>query len=241
MLATGLHPAFMHTRWLRAKLRLLRPVVETGFESLLLLRLCAEEALASGPAKRPLTIGEITTNWGPELRDTLLARYEIRQEEAIEAFGSTREAWLDEDEAGWLAANSFYDGALGALRATLAAEGGAKVYIVTTKQAKFASRLLSSQKIDVQDEYIFGLGSGTKADMLFTLRQRHPEATLRFVEDKAETIRSVANDPRLFSLGLYFAEWGYSTPEQAALAASMPRVHILANAEDLATALELDG
>jgi hypothetical protein len=49
--------------------------VETGFESVLLLRLCAEEALASGPAKRPLTIGEITANWGPELRETLLERY----------------------------------------------------------------------------------------------------------------------------------------------------------------------
>lgn len=45
--------------WLRAKLRLLRPVVETGYESLLMLRLCAEEAIAAGPAKRPLTIGEI--------------------------------------------------------------------------------------------------------------------------------------------------------------------------------------
>lgn len=69
------HSPSRSARWLRAKLRLLRPIVETGFESVLLLRLCAEEALASGPAKRPLTIGEITANWGPELRETLLERY----------------------------------------------------------------------------------------------------------------------------------------------------------------------
>jgi hypothetical protein len=88
---------------------------------------------------------------------------------------------------------------------------------------------------------IFGLGSGPKPDTLALLRQKYPEATLRFVEDKAETVRAAADDLRLFSVGLYFAEWGYSTPEQAALAASMPRVQSLAQARDLASVLQLRG
>jgi hypothetical protein len=214
-------------------------VVETGFESLLLLRLCAEEALASGPAKRPLTIGEISANWGPELRESLLVRYRIRQEEAVAAFGATRDAWIAEDEAGWLGANGFYDGAIEALQGAMGSDSGTSVYVVTTKQARFADQLLRSQNVYLPEGALFGLGSGPKTNTLASLRQRHPEATLRFVEDKAETIRAAASDPRLFSVKLYFAGWGYSTPEQAALAASMPRVQTLNRARDLASVLQL--
>jgi len=171
--------------WLRAKLRLLRPVVETGFEALLMLRLCAEEAISAGPRKRPLTIGEMTVNWGPELRETLLLRYGIDEPAAVAAFGATRDEWIAADEAGWLGANGFYEGALDVLREALDSE--ATVYIVTTKQTRFARQLLCHAGMPVPEESIFGLGSGPKADTLATLRQRHPDATIRFVEDKVRS------------------------------------------------------
>ena len=58
----------------------------------------------------------------------------------------------------------------------------------------------------------------THPQTLGELQQRHPEASLCFVEDKVETLRSVANELTLLGVKLYFAEWGYSTAEQQARA-----------------------
>ena len=222
--------------WLKEKMRVIRPCIETVYETVLLMRLCVEEAVAASSGSsgsRPLTPGEITTNFGPEMRDTLLARYGIRAEDAIEKYGSVRDAWIEGDEAGWLAANGFYDGACDAVRSAAAA-GEHELYVVTTKQQRFAQALLRSQGIHLDDDRVFGLGSGPKAETLRTLAQRHPDLPLSFVEDKVETLRAVANDLSLLSTTLYFAEWGYSTAEQQAAAASMPRVRSLSRSEDLA-------
>ena len=61
---------------------------------------------------------------------------------------------------------------------------------------------------------------------------------MSFVEDKVETLRAVANDVSLFSTALYFAEWGYSTAEQQALASSMPRVKSLSTSESLSAVFQ---
>jgi len=225
--------------WLKAKLRLLRPIVERGFETVLLARLCADEALASGARKRPLTIGEITANWGPDMREMLLARYQLSEAEAIEAFGACRAAWLADSSESWFAANAFYDGAVNALRSAVArAEPAAEIYLVTSKEQRFAGELLQRAGVPLESERIFGLGSGPKGDTLCTLQQQHAGATLRFVEGKAETVRSVASDLRLLGVELYFAGWGHSTPEQKALVASMPRVRPLVECEQLASVLQ---
>lgn len=226
-------------RWLAAKMRLLRPAIETGYETMLLMRLCVDEALAARRpenaafGRRPLSVGEITANWDGGMRDSLLARYGLAQPEAVEAYGATRDAWIAADEAGWLATNRFYDGAVDALRSCVA-EGETEVYIVTTKQRRFAQALLRSAGVELDDERVFGLGSGPKAETLCALRERHraiePECTMSFVEDKAETLLAVAADARLLgSPTLYFAPWGYSTGEQKALAARLPRVRTLAD------------
>ena len=81
--------------WLRAKMRLLRPVMRADADALLLVRLCMAEVIGDGgggdggggdsgggdgdsggggdPRKRPLTVGEICGNWDEALRETLQA------------------------------------------------------------------------------------------------------------------------------------------------------------------------
>lgn len=226
--------------WLAEKMRQIRPCIETGYESVLLMRLCVDEAVASSSGKsgsRPLTPGEITTNFNPEMRDVLLARYGLRAEEAIQRYSDVRDAWIADDEEGWLSANGFYGGAVDAVRKAVS-DGEHELYIVTTKQARFAQALLQSQGIQLADERIFGLGSGPKAKTLSTLAQRHEGSCVSFVEDKVETLRAVANDVSLFSTALYFAEWGYSTAEQQALASSMPRVKSLSTSESLSAVFQ---
>ena len=80
-------------RWLAAKMRLLRPLVTSEHEALLLLRLCADEALSGEARKRPLTVGEIATNWGPELCETLCARYRLSEGAARETVEACRAEW----------------------------------------------------------------------------------------------------------------------------------------------------
>ena len=62
------------------------------------------------------------------------------------------------------------------------------------------------------------------AHALAALRERHGKALLRYVDDDADCLRAVAADPRLFSLQLFFASWGYATEEQRSNVAAMPRV-----------------
>lgn len=225
--------------WLAFKMRTLRPQVETGYDSMLLMKLCVDEALNAasqrelGRGERPLTPGEISANWG-DMKDVLAVRYGLPPEKAIETFGAARDAWLADDSDGWLGANRFYPGAVAAVReATAAGSDGPAVYIVTTKQRRFAQALLRSAGIELDDDRLFGLGSGPKLQTLAELQRAHPGSELSFVEDRVQTLRTVANEPSLFGCRLFFARWGYSDSEQQAAAASMPRVRTLGESEEL--------
>lgn len=49
-----------------------------------------------------------------------------------------------------------------------------------------------------------------------------------FVDDRIETLQHMAHHPAVAQWHLYFASWGYSTPEEQALARSLaPRVQWL--------------
>ena len=239
--------------WLAAKMRLLRPIHNSGHESLLLLRLCAEEAIASSrSSERPLTPGEIMTNWSEEMVELLEARYGLRREKALEAHAETRAAWLSEDPADFYAASKCYPGAVAALREALEADDTTSVHVVTCKQAGEVQALLCGEGLSLAGDRIISLSSdgdidgtaGTrtaairrsyaqrKADALFALTQQ-AVGCVSYVDDSIDCLRSVANDPRLFPCRLYYATWGYSNPEQQALAASIPRVRSLGESAEL--------
>ena len=225
--------------WLAAKMRILRPVLETGYDSMLMMRLCADEALAAGPGKRPLTPGEIQANWGPELRDTLSVRYGLQSDEAIERYSTALDTWRADDPNGWLSANRFYEGAVDALRAAVTADDSTAVHVLTAQQTHVAQALLRTAELPIEDERVVSLqGGGEKARALAELRRRHPDVPLAYVEDRVPVLRSIANEVSLFACELYFAQWGHSTPEQQAAAASMPRVRALGpDSSELARAL----
>ncbi|CAN0568243.1 unnamed protein product, partial [Ectocarpus sp. 12 AP-2014] len=76
-------------------------------------------------------------SWGPEARDALALRYGVGREELVDAFGSARDEWMEADFQGWLGANKFYEGIPEAISACTG-----EVYVITTKQTRFASALL---------------------------------------------------------------------------------------------------
>jgi phosphoglycolate phosphatase-like HAD superfamily hydrolase len=142
--------------WLVDKMRKLRPVVETGYENILLTRLLLDEYKAARlnentTGYRPLTLGEIAANWSDNLKETLMRRYGATKDELVEAFGTTRDEWMARDAESWLEANTFYE-RLGVLDA--AKDCTANMYIITTKQHRFATALIKHAGLSVPDEKV---------------------------------------------------------------------------------------
>ncbi|CAM9156056.1 unnamed protein product [Ectocarpus fasciculatus] len=205
--------------WILDKMKELRPIVETGYENILLVRLLIEERLGL-PVLYPSE--ELFDSWGPGARDALALRYGLSREELVDAFGSARDEWMEADFQGWLGANKFYEGIPEAISAC---EG--EVYVITTKQTRFASALLEHAGIRVPLDRIFGLGTGPKAGVLAQLQTKHSGCTLVFLEDRVETLEAVCADSNLEGVRLYLCDWGFNTAAQRARGESNDRVTLV--------------
>jgi phosphoglycolate phosphatase-like HAD superfamily hydrolase len=210
----GLPEADPDDAWVE-RLRRLRPVLETGYEAVILARL-----IQGGVSDR-----EILARFR-ELCASLLAEEGRSSAPLTRLFGHTRDQWIAHDPVGWLARQRFYPGVLEAVQTTLAES---PVFILTTKQERFVKVLLGSRGLVLPEGAIFGLERGKlKEDVLRDLKRR-PEflgARLHFVEDRLATLERVAKCTDLGDVRLYLAGWGYNTPEERLRASGMPRVTI---------------
>lgn len=214
--------------WILETMHMVRPVVETGYENLLLVRLLLESKV---PASRKTSVAEglsvdkilkqwasikpvIMKDWGEENRDAL-----------VELFAKVRDDWILHDLQGWICANRFYPGVSDALKFATS-----KIYIVTTKQARFAQTLLKELAgVDLPSEFIYGLGSGPKVEVLKKLQSQseHQGLILHFVEDRLATLHNVIKEPFLDKWNLYLGTWGYNTSSEREEAAKVSRISVL--------------
>lgn len=106
----------------------------------------------------------------------------------------------------------------------------APIYIITTKQTRFCNLLLKRYGITkIDEENVFGLGSGSKISVLKELLKK-PDLkgkTICFVEDRYETLEAVSISMLGQPLELYLATWGYNTPETRAVADKHPFVQLI--------------
>ena len=228
--------------WLKAKMLLLHCIVSDDYESLLLARLCAEEASSNDARKRPLTVGEIVANWSPDFAELLMARYGLRESEAKSACAETRATWMEEDSAGWHEAHGQgYPSVMAQMREALLLARPPCIYILTARERTHAQQLLRRNGVELDDENIFGglSSAAQKASALVELRASREQGAeqVRFIDDDAEVLRDIANDSRLFSSQLFFASWGYSQTAGEATVASMPRVRSLGQSNQLEVVL----
>ena len=99
-----------------------------------------------------------------------------------------------------------------------------------------AAALLEAAGIELESNRI--RADESKKATLVALRQKHADQPFAFVDDSVNVLRAVANELPLFGAELYFAQWGYSTAQQEALAAAMPRLRTLGpESNDLGRAL----
>ena len=191
---------------------LARPVLETGWEAVLMLWLI--QCDKSSPAD---LLRDFQTVGKSRAVDQLGG-----QEAVMAAFHEARQGWIDADRAGWLAAHEFYGTAVDAVKSLVMR--GELVFIITTKAAEFASELLEHAGLSVPTSRVFGLGSGKKFAVLDQILQQSGAQNAIFVEDRLRTLEQVqqcGTDLVRSRTRLLLAAWGYNTAEQRARAAGL--------------------
>jgi len=203
------------------EMRLVRPVVETGYENLLLVRVLLE---------RSHTVEELLADW-PGILPQCMEKWGLERAPMVEFFGRVRDEWIESDLQGWLAPNRFYDGIPSALNTALDSPS-TDVQIVTTKQARFTYQLLSDMAgVPVPMERIFSttVSGEPKTVVLRQLLAAAPDEGVRrvFVEDKISTLEKVCGEPDLADWELLLVDWGYNTPAERARAEANPRISVV--------------
>jgi len=192
------------------KFRQIRPVMETGYEAVLIMRLLFEGMDSSN-----------LMNSFHQQMDALMARDELNVDDLKEIFGQTRDQWIAEDFASWIAMNPLFDGVADKLQQIDTDHS----FIITTKQERFVDHILSANNIHFPSEKIFGLDRNlSKLQILSDLSQEQPDADILFIEDRLPTLINVITDDRLDKVHLFLADWGYNTAQDRDSAASIKRI-----------------
>lgn len=186
--------------------RLVRPIIETGYEAILAMRLLhlgeSPETIISGYASKI---------------NTLLQQAQVTPDDLKKLFGETRDAWIANDLADWINMNPLFSGVAEKLQ-QLGQQ--ASWVIITTKQERFVKQILQANAIDLADDKIFGLDRNmSKPEVLTQLLKNHPDNTIYFVEDRLPTLLNVRKIEALTNVNLIFALWGYNTAADKAVAA----------------------
>jgi len=211
------------------KMRLVRPVVETGYENLVQVRCLLEDEARSEAAST--SVERMLKTWSTEMLPAAMKRYGLDRSELVDKFGSYRDDWMQRDLRSWLESNSFYPGVC---EAVAHARDNAEAYIVTTKQARFALALLREiGKIPFEKDRVFSqtVSGRPKSEVLAMLEQRHENnensTSFHFVEDKLSTLEKVAADESMRKWNLYLVDWGYNTEEERERARGNERIEVV--------------
>lgn len=192
----------------------LRSVIETGWEMPLLLR-----SLFEG-----ISDAEILDNWS-SLVWKMLDKSGLTQQEMAQLLDEKRDRWIENNESNWLAHHEFYPGVIQRVQAILN-QPTPQVYIITTKEGRFARKLLQQHGIQFPADHIIGKEyQQPKTETLTKLLQK--DSHVWFVEDRLKTLLTVAKQPHLQSIRLFLADWGYNTARSRQQAQNHQQIHLL--------------
>jgi len=179
--------------------RKVRPILETGYEAILLVRL-----LHDG---EPI---ETILNDFSGIKQKVIKDNKLNTTSLKKIFGATRDHWVNDDLNDWVEMNPLFSGVTEKLQNLEKQDW----YIITTKQEHFVKQILRANQIQLADKRIFGLDRQlSKETILADLVKRHTPAPINFVEDRLPTLFNVLNNKELKSVKLLFALWGYNTAQ----------------------------
>ena len=192
-----------------AQFRQIRPVMGTGYEAILIVRL-----LNDGD-----TVEDIMANYHAKTQK-VINDYALTVEGLKKCFAETRDQWIKDDLEDWVEMNPLFPGVREKLQ-QLSKQG--LWYIITTKQERFVKQILKANQIELAAECIFGLDRNrSKEQVLVDLLAQHPEQQIYFVEDMLPTLLKVINNSKLQTVKLSLALWGFNTEQQKIDAKKLP-------------------
>ena len=192
----------------------LRSVIETGWEMPLLLR----------SMQQGISDLEIEKNWS-SLVPQMLEKEKLNASEIARLLDKKRDQWIKNYPEDWLAHHQFYPNVLNTLQKTRDA-ATLDVYIITTKEGRFAKKLLEKNGIDFPSNQIIGKEyQQPKTQTLLSLMET--EINLWFVEDRLKTLLSVQEFSGLETVSLFLADWGYNTTRSRSIARENPKIKVL--------------
>jgi len=203
---------------LKAAFVRLRPVLESGWEFPVLVL-----AILDGIPEATLF-----QSFQAECR-RILEKYRVTPKELAARFDAVRDRAIARSLEGWLADQGLYPGMAERLQAIL--RGGTAIYVITTKEGRFAHKLLEINGVTMPAARVWGKEQAQpKAELLRVLaRDRGVDYdTIWFVEDRLKTLQLVERESDLAAVGLFLATWGYVMPSDKDEAARDPRIVSLA-------------
>ena len=204
------------------RFRKLRPFMHTGYEAVAMTRMAYEGIEGE-------TIDQETFD---EFLQETQARTGYSQEGLIDIFSKARDEWIRNAPDSWFKRNRFYEGA-----EKLLIEIGKQfpLYIVTTKQRRFAEKLLAEHCPGHNVKAVYGLRDGSSKEGILDMLMSQPEmedAVFHFVEDRLRTLQRTAEALEGRNLKQYLAGWGYNTPEDRKTAADEDAIVLLDKPND---------
>jgi len=193
----------------------LRPVLEHGWEFPVLVL-----AILEGIPESTMFEAFQTT-----VRQRILEAHHLASKELAARFDAARDRAIARSLDDWLADQALYPGMAERLRAIL--KGGTEVYVITTKEGRFAHKLLEIHGVTLPISQVWGKEQARpKHELLRVLSQQQGLAyrDLWFVEDRLKTLQAVKQRVDLREVGLFFATWGYVMPAEPDEAARDPRI-----------------
>jgi phosphoglycolate phosphatase-like HAD superfamily hydrolase len=193
----------------------IRPLMETGYEAILIVRLLfqgenTQTILKHYPQKIQATIQSSNKNIS-----------DLKQ-----LFGDIRDRWIKDDIKDWVQMNPLFDGIVEKLQRLNAQK--IHWYIITTKQERFVNQIFNAHQIKLSPDKIFGLDRNLgKETILSTLIEQHPQQDFYFVEDRLPMLQKVLKNTQLQDVQLFFATWGYNTPEDKQQAHQNTRIKLI--------------
>ena len=215
--ASSLSPSSTMHHLLCKALMEVRPIIETGYENVLLARYFYEQ-LQETDKTELACVGHILQHWTPEFRDDLLHKYLSNKQQLSQAFAGARDNQITTNLSLWVERNAIYPHISQLLRHKHIDQS--RTFIITTKQERFVEAILDNNGINLlkrNNERIAILNSdprcskvplalrsnvfdlenvfGSKANVLKHLLEENfqdPEVVIHFVEDRFETLLNIA-------------------------------------------------
>lgn len=193
----------------------LRPVLEHGWEFPVLVL-----AILDGIPEATMWETFQTT-----CRSRILEKYRVTPTELAARFDAARDRTIARSLDDWLAGQGLYPGM--AERLCAIQRSGLRMYVVTTKEGRFAHKLLETHGVLLPAAQVWGKEQARpKPELLQALAKDEGVAyrDIWFVEDRLKTLHAVSRETDLANVKLFLALWGYIMPTDQDEAARDPRV-----------------